>query len=254
MKKLMIAGIAGLCAAVSFGIESDVVGYAENATVNGFTIVTPQFQNFNDANFSLLNFTAGDDMYDNLTVNQIDEFGTSIHTYTWTTSADDGTSSYDKIGWADDDYMIVTDPAAVAFIPGESLMVAAGAGAIQSAGKVRLTDATVQLRNGFTLAGNPYPVNVNVADILPSSKSGTIDDTYDQITLNLIDEFGTAIHTYTWTTSADDGTSSYDKIGWADDDYMIINESNVKTLTPGQGVLVTGTTTDHYITFPAVEF
>ncbi len=232
--------------------SANVVGYAKNDTVNGFTVVTPQFRNINDGNFSLLSFSAGEDMYDNLTVNQIDEYGTSIHTYTWTTSADDGTDSYDKIGWADDAYMIVTDPDAITFLPGESLMISAGEGAIQSAGQVRKEDATIQLRNGFTLAGNPYPVEILVADILPSSENG-IDDTYDQMSINIIDEYGTAINTYTWTTSADDGTDSYDKIGWADDNYMIINADNVKKLNPGQGVLVSGASTDHYITFPAPE-
>ncbi len=229
-----------------------MVGYANNDTVNGFTVVTPQFRNINDGNFSLLSFSAGEDMYDNLTVNQIDEFGTTIHTYTWTTSADDGTDSYDKIGWADDAYMIVTNPDAISFVPGESLLAYSSGGSIQSAGQVREEDATVQLCNGWTLAGNPYPVSVNVADLLPSSKNG-IEDTYDQVTVNIINEFGTTVHTYTWTTSADDGTESYDKIGWADDDYMIINDSNVKTLDPGQGVMVYGSSSEHYLTFPAPE-
>ena len=99
MKKLMIAASAALCATVSFAelASANVVGYAKNDTVNGFTVVTPQFRNINDGNFSLLSFSAGEDMYDNLTVNQIDEYGTSIHTYTWTTSADDGTDSYEVL-------------------------------------------------------------------------------------------------------------------------------------------------------------
>ena len=242
------------CATVSFAelASANIVGYANNDTVNGFTVVTPQFRNINDGNFSLLSFLAGEDMYDNLTVNQIDEFGVAIHTYSWTTSADDGTDSYDKTGWADDAYMIVTDPDAITFLPGESLMISAGEGAIQSAGQVRAEDAKVQLRNGFTLAGNPYPVEVLVADILPFCEAG-IEQTYDQMTLNLIDEFGVAVHTYSWTTSADDGTGSYNKIGWADDDYMIINDTNKKVLAAGQGVLVSGASDEHSIIIPAPE-
>ena len=215
-------------------------------------VVTPQFQNVGNGNFSLLNFSASEAMYDNLTVNQIDEYGTSVHTYSWTTSADDGSGSYDKTGWADDDYLLVTDPDAVEFLPGESVVVYSGVGALQSAGQVRKADATIQLRNGFTLAGNPFPVTLHVKDLLPSSTEG-IEDTYDQITLNIIDESGVSIHTYTWTTSADDGSGNYDKIGWADDDYMIINADNDITIGPGEGVEVYGSSTNHYLTFPAPE-
>lgn len=255
MKKFMLALFAAAVAAIGYGdgISSDnIVGYTKSDTVNGFTIVTPQFQNIADENFSLLSFNPGEEMYGKISVNQIDQFGTSIHTYTWTASARGEDGQWNQKGWADDEGNLITDPETVKFIPGESVIISGDEGGLTAAGQVRKEDVTIQLRNGFTLTGNPFPVAIAVQDILPSSTAG-IADTYGQVSLNLIDNFGTSIHTYTWTSSARGEDGQWNRKGWADDDGLLIDDDNNIKLQPGEGVQVSGSSPNHYLTFPAPE-
>lgn len=255
MKKYMMALFAAAVAAIGYGdgISSDnIVGYTKSDTVNGFTIVTPQFQNIADENFSLLSFNPGEEMYDKITVNQIDQFGTSIHTYSWTAYARGEDGKWNQKGWADDEGNLITDPEAVKFIPGESVIVSGDEGGLTAAGQVRKEDVTIQLRNGFTLTGNPFPVAIAVQDILPSSAKG-IEDTYDQISLNLINNFGTAINTYSWTAYARGNDGKWNQKGWADDTGLLIDDDNDIKLLPGEGVQVSGSSSDHYLLFRAPE-
>ena len=58
MKKLMIAASAALCATVGFGeiASANVVGYQANAVANGYSMITPCFENVDGTDYAIDNF------------------------------------------------------------------------------------------------------------------------------------------------------------------------------------------------------
>ena len=191
--------------------------------------------------FSLESFTpTGDDVYGAVTINKLDAYGFVIATYTWTDAGGEGWDTPDV--WVDDDNNIVEN---ITFAPGEGLMVggAAVSQGLQSAGKVGTADVAVQLRNGATLCGNPFPVSAALDDIYPTG-----DDVYGAVSINTLDAYGFVTATYTWTDAGGEGWDTADV--WVDDDNNIIN--NV-TFDPGQGLWVNGASTSQYLRIPAPE-
>ena len=180
----------------------------------------------------------GDDTYNNVVVQTLDAFGYTSTSYTWT---DAGGEGWDTIGWVDDENNIVTD---VTFAPGAALWISGSSTSqsLQSAGKVGTSDVAIQLRNGGTSAGNPFPVNITVGDLVPSG-----EDTYNNVAIAFLDAFGYTSTSYTWT---DAGGEGWDTIGWVDDENNIVTDVSIPA---GQGLWISGSSDAQYLTFPAPE-
>ena len=180
----------------------------------------------------------GDDTYNKVEIQTLDRSGRTVDSYVWT---DEGGEDYDQVGWVDGDNNIVTD---VTFSPGQGLWVygsSSGQG-IQTAGQVGSSDVVVKLCVGATGTGNPFPVAVKIADILPEG-----DDTYNHVEIQTLDRSGRTVDSYVWT---DEGGEDYDETGWVDGDNNIVTDV---TFAPGQGLWVYGSSATQTLRFPAPE-
>lgn len=98
---------------------------------------------------------------------------------------------------------------------------------------------SVQLRAGATATGNPFPVAVNLDDIIPEG-SGTSDS----VVIQTLDAAGGTIDSYAWNDWM------YGKGCWVDSYFA---EATGVTFTPGQGLWVYGASDAQYLHFPAPE-
>ena len=241
MKKLMIAA-AALTAGFAMAdvVSSDIVGYAQSGLKTGYTLTGAQFLNIGSDTATPLQsiIPTGDDTSDNVTLQTLDAYGNSVDMYTWINWAGD---SGDEEGWVDDTYSIVDG---VTFATGSGLWVSGSSSeqGFQTSGSVGKLDVNVGLRSGYTAVVNPFPVSVNLQDILPTG-----DDTSDNVTLQTLDAYGNSVDMYTWINWAGD---SGDEEGWVDDTYTIV--SGV-TFEPGQGFWVSGSSSEQGIQFAAPE-
>lgn len=186
----------------------------------------------------------GEDVSDNVVIQLLDAYGYTIEgaSYMWINWARD---NGDECAWVDDsDYTIKEG---VAFAPGQGLWVyGTGAGqAIQTSGEVNMDDVSVQLRFGATATGNPFPVSLDLQDIIPEG-----DDCSDNVVIQLLDAYGYTIDgaSYMWINWAGDNG---DECAWVDDSDYTIKEG--VTFAPGQGLWVYGTSEAQFIRFPAPE-
>ena len=203
-------------------------------------MVTAQFVNVNGS--SLLPISnivpVGDDTYNNVAIQRLDSAGRTVENYVWT---DAGGEEGDQIGWVNDENEIVSD---VSFIPGEGLWIygSADGQGIQTAGSVGTRDITVQLKAGGIGTGNPFPLSVNLSDLIPSG-----DETYNNVSIQTLDSAGRTVENYVWT---DAGGEDGDQIGWVNDDNELVTSVFFQ---PGQGLWVYGSSENQYLTFPAPE-
>lgn len=209
------------------------VGYAQSGLKNGNTMVAAQFDNVAGDAMPLQSIVPqGDDLSDNIAVATLDAAGYTVDTYVW------NDWSYDEPCWVNDEFEKVEG---VTLSSGSALWVQASsvAQALQSAGKVRSEDATVKLKNGNTAVGNPFPVNLNLQDIIPEG-----DDLSDNIAIATLDEAGYTVDTYVWNDW------SYDEPCWVNDDFEKVEGV---TIAAGQGLWVQGSSDKQYLRFPAPE-
>lgn len=200
-------------------------------------MVTPQFLPVSGETLSLDSITpTGDDTSDNVEIRVLDAYGRTIagSSYTW------NDWNYDAPCWVDGDYEKITG---VSFAQGQGLWVygSASSQGLQSAGKVGGEDAIVGLRKNATPTGNPFPVAIDLQDIIAGG-----DDASDNVEIRILDEYGRTIDgcSYTWNDW------NYEEPCWVDGDYEKI--SNV-TIEPGQGLWVYGSSDSQFLRFPAPE-
>ena len=203
-------------------------------------MVTAQFVNVNGS--SLLPISSiipvGDDTYNNVSIQRLDSAGLTVENYVWT---DAGGETGDLIGWVNDDNEIVSE---VSFTPGEGLWIygSTDGQGIQTAGSVGTKDVAIQLKAGGIGTGNPFPLSVNLSDLIPSG-----DDTYNNVSIQTLDAAGLTVENYVWT---DAGGGTGDLIGWVNDDNEIVSDIS---FLPGQGLWVYGSSEAQYLTIPAPE-
>ena len=182
----------------------------------------------------------GDNTSDSVYMQTLDAYGNGVAMYNWIDYAGD---SGDQKAWIDaDTFEIVTD---VTIEPGQGLWVAGTSSSqgFQSSGKVESSDVTVMLKNGFTAVVNPFPVAVNLQDIVPTGE-GTSDSVYMQT----LDAYGNGLAMYNWIDYAGD---SGDQEAWIDaDTFEIVTDV---TFAPGQGIWVAGVSSAQGLRFPAPE-
>ena len=202
-------------------------------------MIAPQFEACDGTQINLTSIIpTGVNIY-GVAVARLTAYGTAAASYAYT---DCGGDSEEEIGWVDGANNMITD---VTLKPGEGLWVT-GTGiteALQSSGAVRKEDSQVQLRLGSTPAGNPYPVAIEIQDILPEGKKGA---SVIGIALAKLSAYGTADASYAFT---DCGGDSEEEIGWVDG----ANNMTEDVVLPGEGLWITAQNTDQWITFPAPE-
>ena len=210
------------------------MGYALNGLKNGGTMATAQFVNVGDATEMDIQQLAavGDDAADNVVIQTLDFAGRTVASYVWNDWVEATPC------WVDDGYEKVEG---VTIAPGSGIWVqgTTATQGIQSAGKVKTEDVTVSLRNGGTLAGNPFPVSIDLQDILASG-----DDAADNVVIQTLDYAGRTVASYVWNDWVEATPC------WVDDGYEKVEGI---TIAGGEGLWVQGTLTTQYITFPAPE-
>ena len=218
------------------------MGYAQSELQPGATMTTPQFLNVGSSEAMPLQSIkpTGDDTSDNVNIQLLDTYGRTLVTYLWVNWAGD---EGDQEAWVDDDEFAIVE--GVTFAPGQGLWVTGSSSAqgFQTAGSVGKSDVSVQLTSGATGLGNPFPVAIDLQDIIPQG-----DDTSDNVNIQLLDTYGRTLVTYLWVNWAGD---EGDQEAWVDDDEFAIVEG--VTFAPGQGLWVTGSSDSQYLRFPAPE-
>ena len=234
MKKLMFAA-AALTAGIAMAdiVSSDIVGYAQNNLKSGYTMIAPQFIDIATATMDIQQLKAtGDSTGDNVVIQTLDQGGYTVNSYAW----NDWAAA--EPCWVDDDYVPVEG---ITFEPGAGLWVQGlnTDQGIQSAGKVGTSDVVVTLRNGFTAAGNPFPVAIDLQDIVAEG-----DNVADNVVIQTLDQGGYTLKSYAWNDWAAAEPC------WVDDDYNPVEDV---VFAPGAGLWVQGISGDQSIRFPAPE-
>ena len=194
-------------------------------------MVTPQFVPVAGGEVSLDSLMpTGGDVADNVAIQTLDAFGRTVDTYSWNDWIAENAC------WVNDDFEEVSD---VTFPAGQGLWVYGSDQGLQSAGKVGLEDVSVQLQNGATGTGNPFPVALDLNDIVPSG-----DDVADNVAIQTLDAFGRTVDTYSWNDWVAEQPC------WVNDDFEELSDV---TFSAGQGLWVFGSSDAQYLTFPAPE-
>ena len=126
------------------------------------------------------------------------------------------------------------------FAPGEALWVQGAVGyTLQTAGEVGVKDVIVNLVNGNVAVGNPFPVAVNIQDIVASG-----DDVEGTVSLQTLTSAGKADEIFTWDT----WMYVEDTPAWIDDVGI-----STRDFAPGEGLWVQGAV-GYTLRIPAPEF
>ena len=195
-------------------------------------MTTPQFINVGAGESMPITALSptGDDV-DGVEIQTLTAYGYTDKFYTW------NTWMYETPCWVDENLEAVED---VSFDPGAGLWVqgASTEQSLQSAGKVGTDDVVVTLRFGATATGNPYPVSLDINDILPEG------DDVDGVEIQTLTAYGYTDKFYTWNTWM------YETPCWVDENLEAVE--NV-SFGPGAGLWVQGASTSQSLRFPAPE-
>ena len=208
------------------------MGYAQSGLKTGYSLVTPQFLSISTEAMPLESISAtGDEASDNVEIQTLDAFGYTVDSYVW----NDWVS--ETPCWVDGDYNPVEG---VTFAAGQGLWVGGTPNnGLQSAGKVGSEDVTFTLRTGYIAAGNPFPVSVDLQDIVAVG-----DETSDNVEIQTLDAFGYTVDSYVWNDWVSETPC------WVDGDY---NPVEGVTFVAGQGLWIGGASTEQAVRFPAPE-
>lgn len=192
----------------------------------------PQFVNIGaSADIPIQTIKAvGEDTSDNVYIQLLDAHGYTTVSYAWNDWA------ADEPCWVNDDYEPVED---VTFPAGQGLWMQGTSSlqGVQSAGKVGSSDVVVTLQEGFVATGNPFPIAINLQDIVAEG-----EDTSDNVYIQLLDAHGYTTVSYSWNDWAADEPC------WVNDDYEPVEGVSFGA---GQGLWIQGTTSAQSIRFPA---
>ena len=197
-------------------------------------MVTPQFVGVADG--SRLNLQTlvptGDNTSDNVQIQTLDFAGRTVDAYDW----NDWAAATPC--WVDADWNPIEG---VNVEPGQGFWVMGTSSeqALQSAGSVGTKDVVVSLRVGATATGNPFPVALDLQDILPEG-----EDVADNVQIQTLDFAGRTVDAYDWNDWAAATPC------WVDADW---NPIEGVTIAPGQGLWVMGSSDAQSLRFPAPE-
>lgn len=215
-----------------FYYTATVVGYAETALQKNGSMVCPQFLNIGTNTAVPLQsiIPTGEDTSDNVQIQALDAYGYTVASYDWNDWANSSAC------WVDADYAPVEG---VSFAPGQAVWVMGSSSnqSLQSSGQVGASDVVVNLQKNGTLLGNPFPVAINLQDIIAQG-----EDASDNVQIQILDSYGYTVYSYDWNDWANNSAC------WVDADYAPINGVEISA---GQGLWVMGSSTSQSIRFPA---
>ena len=221
MKKLMIAASAALCGTVGFSLESaNVVGYSATDLVDGNKLISAQFlQIGSDEGYDIQNIVAtGDDVESSVFLQTLTASGKADESFSW----DTWMFVEDKPAWIDEDGIATRK-----FAPGEALWVQGKIGySLQTSGEVSAEDAIINLLDGNVAVGNPFPVKVNIQDIVATGAN-----VEESVFLQTLTTSGKADESFSWDT----WMFVEDEPAWIDDEGIATRDFN-----PGEGIWVQG--------------
>ena len=214
MKKLMIAGVVGLCAAVTFGIESaNVVGYQTKTITTGFSLSTPTFEDVGAEGLDLQNFKLADNAAGDGTemIQFLDEEGQCTEMWVWL-NANAGMEPgwYDNTTWA---------PIEKTIVPAVGYLMNIGADVdIVISGQVKSGTTTISIPAGFSVRGNNTPVDIDLQTIkLADTAAG---DGTEMI--QFLDADGQCTEMWVWlNANAGMEPGWYDNTTWAEIEYTV---------------------------------
>jgi len=169
----------------------------------------------------------GDEVIDTAEIKVLNKGGVGVEDYIWTKGKSIGETSD---CWADEDQEEKIE--GKTFTPGTGLWVyGEDEQALQSSGQVELTnDIIFNLRQGAIGCGNPYPVEIDLQDILPEG-----DEIIDTVEIKVLNKGGVGVEDYIWTKGKSIGETSD---CWADEDQEEKIEG--RKVLPGEGLWVYG--------------
>ena len=243
-----------LCATVGFGLESaNVVGYQNlDSNASGFTMMAPTFLNvsFSEkctlADLSVTGYSApvknettgrwSGGTKGQFNLQFLTTQGKTEVTYRW---YDDGT----KLGWYDSKGTTKIDAETVDVVAGKAVWCQANGLKLVTAGAVNTADIAFQSQaSGFTAMGNPFPVDLTLADLSVSGYSAPVKNettgrwsggTKGQFNLQFLTNQGKTEVTYRWY---DDGT----KLGWYDSKGTTKIDGSTVSIPAGKGLWCQG--------------
>ncbi len=258
MKKLMFAA-AVAAAGLAFGIESaNTVGYyaSEAAFRTGNTMYTPMFAGVGDEEYSIQDIKPvgttvpdGSSAANAITLQKLTATGGQDGYVYWWMDYYDEDEEDDMLGWKRPG--IFAD-ANITFKAGEAFWMKMPTSAnctLQFNGEVRKGNSYMLLRQGNTAVGNPTPVTINVADILPigtdvpDGSAATKAITLQKLTAT----GGQDGYVYWWMDYYDEDEED-DMYGWK---RPGIFANATITLAPGEGVWVKCPNNTTSLQFPA---
>ena len=240
VKKMLAVGtaIVGTVAMADGIVSSSVVGYQEVETPAGYSMRLPTFKaitgNFKISDIKVTGaFGAGGD-----TVQKIEADGSWGALYYYMTL--DG-SGWLEDGWYKEDQMTPVDDTDIIGV-GEALFVSAGSDmTFTYAGEVMAGKPVVQIPTGYSMVGNPTPIQIKISDIEVTGAFGAGGDTVQKIEAN-----GSWGALYYYMTL--DG-SGWLEDGWYKEDQMTpVDDADV--LIVGDGLFVSASN-NLTLTFPA---
>lgn len=221
------------------GDDAFIVGYQTKDTVPGFNFLAPTFTPVDGSgNVNLqdikLNSATAESWTDNLQI--LDEGGATIETYTFATAEESG---FEQDGWLTSDMEYATN---ITIPFGAGVLVdSANDSSVTFAGQVATQDSEITAVAGFNFTGNNAPVQINIQDIKLDAENATSWSDNIQI----LDEGGATIETYTYATAEESG---FDKDGWLTSD---MEYAETVVIEPGQGLLIDIANEGTVITLPA---
>lgn len=242
MKKLIFA-VAGLCAAVGYGVESaNIVGYqTQNTAGTGFAMKSASFTSVGatDGSSTLADIKIGGyEAYDedtdeggttgDFSIQFLNGSGKTTATYRW---IDDDTET----GWKYNGSII--DASTVALPSGGAVWTKGAGLTMTSAGAVSDADTVVKTEpTGFQAVGNTTPVDVTLADLAVTGYDPYDEDTDEggttgDFSIQVLNAQGKTTATYRWI---DDDTET----GWKYNGDII--DATTVTIPAGTGVWVKG--------------
>ena len=239
MKKLMIAGVVGLCAAVTFGLESaNVVGYQEVATPAGYSMRVPTFKaligSFKISDIKVTGaLGAGSD-----SVQKVNADGSWGDMYCYLTM--DGTGWLED-GWYKADQVTPVDDNDIIGV-GEALFVSAASDiSFTYSGEVLSGKPVVSAATGYSMVGNPTPIQIKISDIKVAGALGAGSDSIQKVNAD-----GSWGDMYCYLTM--DGTGWLEDGWYKADQVTPVDDSDV--LAVGDGLFISAAS-DLTLTFPS---
>ena len=239
MKKLMIAGVVGLCAAVTFALESaNVVGYQTSNLAQGYNLYAPTFVNVDGGSMNIQDMKIiGSEGWATEIIYMLNDEGLLTgQSYSWN-CPDNG---FDTWCWVDD---LTGEVADISITNGQGFYLYADAEGLsmQVSGGVKMGALTKDLSFGYNITGNFSPVDVNIQKFKINGSEGWATE----IIYVLDDQGLLTSQSYSWNCP-DNG---FDDWCWVDD---LTGEVANFTLAPGQGIYLYSDGDSYTLELPTV--